>query len=108
MVLLDEMSKKDIPDSEFGIPETRKYPLIDESHVLSAIKFFNYVDSKYEEKLAKRIIKKIHEYNMEDRVNVGNKNRFSKYWRKPKKESYNINNEPIVFFKPKLFYLEDI
>ena len=45
---------------------------------------------------------------MEDKVNVGDKNRFSKYWRKPKKESYNINNEPIVFFKPKLFYLEDI
>ena len=84
---VSESSRSDLPDSEFGIPELRKYPLDTEAHVLSAIKFFNYVEPKYEKELAKNIIRKIHEYKIEDKVNPGEKNRFSKYWSSVKKES---------------------
>lgn len=79
---LYEMSRADLPDSEFGVPELRKFPLDTEAHVLSAIKFFNYVEEKYEKELARRIIKKIHEYKIEDKVHPGPDNRFSKYWNK--------------------------
>ena len=91
--VLSETSRKDLPDSEFGIPELRKFPLDTEAHVLSAIKFFNYVESKYEKTLAKNIIRKIHEFKIEDKVNPGPKNRFSKYWSSTKKESTDMSNE---------------
>lgn len=67
-----------LKDSNFGLPKERKYPLNDESHVRSAIKFFNYVDEKNEPELAKNIIKKINKYGME--VHIGEGNRFSKYY----------------------------
>ena len=82
LYVISESGRSDLPDSAFGIPELRKYPLDTEAHVLSAIKFFNYVEPKYEEELAKNIIKKIHEFKLEDKVNPGETNRFSKYWKK--------------------------
>ena len=87
---ITESGRSDLPDSEFGIPELRKYPLDTEAHVLSAIKFFNYVEPKYEEELAKNIIRKIHEFKLEDKVNPGEKNRFSKYWKKTTVKENNI------------------
>lgn len=90
-----EFKRSDIPTDQFGIPEERKYPLDTEAHVLSAIKFFNYVSDKYEEELARNIIKKIKEYNMEDKVHVGEKNRFSKYWKENVKESC-MNTDKII------------
>ena len=82
LFVISESSRSDLPDSAFGIPELRKYPLDTEAHVLSAIKFFNYVEPKYEKELANNIIRKIHEFKLEDKVNPGEKNRFSKYWKK--------------------------
>ena len=90
LYVVSESSRSDLPDSEFGIPELRKYPLDTEAHVLSAIKFFNYVEPKYEEELAKNIIRKIHKFKLEDKVNPGDKNRFSKYWSTSKKEMSNM------------------
>ena len=40
------MKRSELDDSEFGLPELRKYPMPDKDHVLSAIKFFNYVSQK--------------------------------------------------------------
>lgn len=79
------MSSKDrnkLPDSEFGLPKQRRFPLNDEKHVLLAIKFFNHVEPEYESELAKNIIKKIKAYDMADKVHVGDKNRFKPYWEK--------------------------
>lgn len=81
----EEMKRSELPDDAFGIPEERKYPLDTEEHVRSAIKLFNHVDNKYEADLAKRIITKMKEYNISD-ITVGDKNRFSKYY-KPVSES---------------------
>ena len=93
LYVMSESGRANLPDSEFGIPELRKYPLDTEAHVLSAIKFFNYVEPKYEEELAKNIIRKIHEFKLEDKVNPGDKNRFSKYWKKPVKENSTMDEE---------------
>lgn len=39
-------------DKEYGLPELKKYPMPDEKHVLSAIRFFNYVSPANEEEPA--------------------------------------------------------
>ncbi len=75
----EEMKRSELPDSVFGVPEQRKYPLNDEKHVRSAIKLFNYVEPKYEAELARNIKKKMKQYNITD-ITVGEKNRFSKYY----------------------------
>lgn len=66
---------------QYGVPEQKKFPLPDKDHVLSAIRFFNYVDPKYEKELAKAILEKIEEYGVtlgED-ITVGEENKFKKY-----------------------------
>ena len=69
-----------LPDSAFGVPSKRKFPLDTEAHVRSAIKFFNYVDKEDEEELARNIIKAMKKFNITD-VRVGKNNRFSKYYK---------------------------
>ena len=67
-------------DRKYGIPEQKKFPMPDKQHVLSAIKFFNYVTPKYEKQLAKAIIARMKEYGMSfDDFGVGEDNRFHKY-----------------------------
>lgn len=75
-----------LPDSEFGIPSQRKYPLNDEAHVRAAIKMFNHVDSAHEEELARRIKSKMKKFGIDD-VEVGSSNKFSKYYTNKKKQS---------------------
>ena len=79
--VLHEDKLKASERTDFGLPEKKKYPMPDKAHVLSAIKFFNYVSPEDEKTLARNINKKIKEYNMRDEVNVGEKNRFSKYFK---------------------------
>lgn len=67
-------------DRKYGIPELKKYPMTDKQHVISAIKFFNYVEPEYEKQLAKAILARIKEYGMSfDDFGVGEDNRFIKY-----------------------------
>ena len=77
LIGITETKRSDLPDNAFGVPELRKYPLTDEEHVRSAIKFFNYVDSKYEKELADNIKVKIKEYKV--KVDIGPTNKLSKY-----------------------------
>lgn len=75
--IITEIKRSELPDSAFGIPEERKYPLHDEKHVRSAIKLFNHVDQKYEKQLANKIIAKMKEYDITP--NIGDNNRLKKY-----------------------------
>lgn len=70
--------RSELPDSVFGIPQERKYPMPDEKHTRSAIKLFNHVDPKYEEQLAKAVIKNMKKYGIDGSV-VGPNNRLRKY-----------------------------
>ena len=81
-----ETKRSELPDSEFGVPSKRKFPLDTEAHVRSAIKFFNYVDPEDEEELARRIKSAMKKFNITD-VKVSEKNRFSKYYKNPVNES---------------------
>ena len=60
-----------LPDSAFGIPSKRKYPLtdkdgkLDEKHVRQAVIFFNKADEEDKEELAKNILKAAKELGMD-------------------------------------------
>lgn len=77
---LSTKDRKELSDSEFGIPQTRSYPINDEEHVRAAIRMFNHCPKEYEKTLAKNIIKKLKHFNITD-IEVGEENRFSKYYR---------------------------
>ena len=87
--IYEASNRSEIPDSEFGVPSKRKFPLDCESRVRSAVKFFNYVDPEDEEELAKRLNEALKKYNITD-INVSEKNRFSKYYKKPITETTKI------------------
>ena len=93
---LSSKERKELDDSEFGIPELRKYPLVDKDHVLQAIRFFNKVDPKYEKELAKNIIKRMKELKMK-KIFVGDGNPFFKYYIKSGlREDATLVNESIL------------
>lgn len=66
-------------EMKYGLPDKKKYPMPDRDHVLSAIKFFNYASPSEEKELAKNILARIREYGITG-INVGENNRFSKYY----------------------------
>ena len=72
------MNCAQLPDEVFGIPQERKYPMPDKRHTISAIKLFNHVEDKYEEQLAKAVIKNMKKYNIDSSM-VGENNRLKKY-----------------------------
>lgn len=89
---LTSKERNELPDSDFGLPSQRRYPMPDKQHVRMAIRFFNHVEERYEAELAGNIIKKIKEFNMEQEVHVTEKNRFYPYW---KKAFPNVVNESV-------------
>ena len=52
---LKAAARNDLSDSDFGLPEDRKYPLNDAAHVKAAIKMFSHCPDGKKGKLAKRI-----------------------------------------------------
>lgn len=76
----DELYHSLIQSQKYGVPEQKKFPLFDLDHVKSAIKFFNYVDPKYEDQLAKAILRRAKEYGLDlSEMSIGDNNRFKKY-----------------------------
>lgn len=60
-----------LPDSAFGLPSKRKYPLtdakgkLDKKHILQAVRFFNKADDEDKPELAKNILKAAKELDMD-------------------------------------------
>lgn len=63
--VLKAKERNSLKDSEFGIPELRKYPLTDETHINMAVKFFGKAPKKYKLSLAKRILRAAHSHDMD-------------------------------------------
>lgn len=76
--------RKKLDDSQFGIPSLRKYPLTDEKHVLQAVRFFNKAPEEHKPELARNIVKRAKELNMNwEKWDV-----LKPYLDKPVKEAY--------------------
>lgn len=52
------------PDSAFGIPETREFPLVDAEHVRAAEAYFRYAPDNKKAALARRILAKAAAYGV--------------------------------------------
>ena len=85
--------KAKLKDSDFGLPDKRKYPLDTPARVRSAVKFFNYVSKEDEAELAKNIIKSIKKFDIN--ISVGEKNRLSKYY-KGTNESAILESQSVI------------
>lgn len=48
--------KKELPDSVFGLPERREYPMPDAAHVRAAEAYFRYCPEDLKPKLARAIM----------------------------------------------------
>ena len=86
---IEKMTRSELPDEVFGIPQERKYPMPDKKHVISAIKFFNRVEKKYEKQLAKNIISNMEKYHVDFSI-IGKNNRLKKYLPKSIKERIEV------------------
>lgn len=98
---LSSNERNELPDSEFGIPKDRKFPLNDESHVRAAINMFNHVGSEQEKELAENIKSKMKKFDITD-IHVSDNNRFSKYYLSYKQESTMIDG--VSFKTPQELY----
>lgn len=61
---LSEKERNKLPDSAFGIPSERKFPLTDKGHVLSAISYFHTYNGEYKNQLAINIYKAAKKYDI--------------------------------------------
>lgn len=62
---INTYERNELKDSDFGLPEERKFPLIDEVHIRQAIKMFSYCPKNKKKELRKNINKKIKEFNLD-------------------------------------------
>lgn len=56
--------RKDLPDSVFGLPERREYPMPDAAHVRAAEAYFRYCPEELRPKLARAILQRAREFSV--------------------------------------------
>lgn len=54
---LDTEERKEMPNSEFGLPGRREYPMPDAAHVRAAEAYFRYCPEELKPELARNILK---------------------------------------------------
>ena len=57
--------RKDLPDSVFGLPERREYPMPDAAHVRAAEAYFRYCPEELRPKLARAILQRAREFSVD-------------------------------------------
>ena len=75
---LTAAERRALKDSDFGLPETRQWPLNDEDHVRSAITNFHWCPQEKQRELAKNILKAIRRFGMTD-IEITEGSPFAKY-----------------------------
>lgn len=87
--------RKQLDDSEFGLPKQRKYPLHDKNHVMQAIRMFNYCPKADRNELASNIIKAAKKHLSEEEfknIHIGNNNTFNYFWNKYNEKNSSEDN----------------
>lgn len=64
--------RDELPDSAFGLPKLRKYPMTDPDRVKNAIKYFKFCSKENRPELARNIKKAVKKFNIEMVVTRGN------------------------------------
>lgn len=64
--------RDELPDSAFGLPKLRKYPMTDPDRVKNAIKYFKFCAKENRPELARNIKKAVKKFNIEVVVTRGN------------------------------------
>lgn len=64
---LTAAERDSLPDSAFGIPERREFPLLDAAHVRAAESYFRYAPEKDKPALARRILSQARKFGVEVR-----------------------------------------
>lgn len=59
--------KKELPDSVFGLPERREYPMPDAAHVRAAEAYFRYCPEALKPRLAQAILARANEFGVDVR-----------------------------------------
>lgn len=62
---LNEEERKELPDSVYGLPERREYPMPDAAHVRAAESYFRYCPEELKPRLARAILKFASEYGVD-------------------------------------------
>lgn len=57
--------RKDLPDSVFGLPERREYPMPDAAHVRAAESYFRYCPDDLKPRLAHAIVERARELGVD-------------------------------------------
>ena len=57
--------RKELPDSDYGLPERREYPMPDAAHVRAAEAYFRYCPEELRPRLARAILAKAKEYGVD-------------------------------------------
>ncbi len=63
--VLNYEERKERPDSVFGLPERREYPMPDAAHVRAAESYFRYCPEDLKPKLARAILAKAQEFGVD-------------------------------------------
>lgn len=61
---INEEERKELPDSVFGLPERREFPMPDAAHVRAAEAYFRYCPEELKPKLARAILRFAAEYGV--------------------------------------------
>lgn len=61
---LNAEEKRELPDSEYGLPDLREFPMPDATHVRAAEAYFRYAPEDRKAELARNILRKAEEYGV--------------------------------------------
>lgn len=62
---LDAAERHQLPDSDYGLPERREYPMPDAAHVRAAEAYFRYCPEELKPRLAKAILAKAKQFGVD-------------------------------------------
>lgn len=62
---LDTAERDALPDSVYGLPERREYPMPDAAHVRAAEAYFRYCPEELKPRLARAILERAKEFGVE-------------------------------------------
>lgn len=63
--VLDAEERRDLPDSVYGLPSRREYPMPDAAHVRAAEAYFRYCPDDLKPELARNIMARAREYGVD-------------------------------------------